>query len=261
MEYVEVDGLRLAYRRRGSGPCLLLLHGGLCDGRVWRVELDSLSDEFTVIAWDAPGCGESSDPPDHFRLPDYAACLDGLIAQLGVGPAHLLGHSWGSSLALELFRLHSDAVRSLILAAAYAGWAGSLPPDEVARRLEFALAVADLAPGDFTPTSLAGSFTDAIPVDRAAELAGIMGAVRPSGTRAMARALAEADLRDVLPQISVPTLLLYGDADQRAPLDVAAAMRAAIPTSTLTVLPGVGHECFLEAPELTHRAVRDFLGS
>ena len=75
----------------------------------------------------------------------------------------------------------------------------------------------------------------------------------------MARALAEADLRDVLPHIDVPTLLLYGSADERAPLDVANALHAAIRGSTLRVLPGLGHECFVESPELTIDIVRAFV--
>ena len=132
MEYVDVVGLRVAFQRRGEGPCLLLLHGAVSDSRVWRLELESLSDVFTVVAWDAPGCGESSDPPEHFRLPEYAECLDQFISALGLERPHLVGHSWGSALALELYRLRPSIVRSLVLVGAYAGWAGSLPPDEVA---------------------------------------------------------------------------------------------------------------------------------
>jgi pimeloyl-ACP methyl ester carboxylesterase len=47
---------------------LVLLHGFLCDSRVWRRELEELSDRFTVVAWDAPGAGASSDPPDPFTI-------------------------------------------------------------------------------------------------------------------------------------------------------------------------------------------------
>ena len=62
MDHVSVRDLRIAFRRRGQGPPLLLVHGAVCDSRVWRVELESLADAFTVVAWDAPGCGGSSDP-------------------------------------------------------------------------------------------------------------------------------------------------------------------------------------------------------
>ena len=75
----------------------------------------------------------------------------------------------------------------------------------------------------------------------------------------MARAYADADLRDVLPSIDVPTLLLYGDGDVRAPLDVAEALRAAIPSSKLVVMQGVGHMSSIEAADQFNTEVRQFL--
>jgi pimeloyl-ACP methyl ester carboxylesterase len=259
VKHVDVAGLRIAYRRQGDGPPLLLLHGAVSDSRLWRVELDSFSDGFTVVAWDAPGCGESSDPPEDFRMAEFADCLARFIEALGVQSAHVLGHSWGTALALELYRQRPDLVRSLVLVGAYAGWAGSLPPEEVEKRLQFALRAAELAPNAFDPTSMPGLFSDAMPRDRADELAKVMSEIRPSGTRTMAHALAEADLREVLPRIEVPTRLVYGDADERSPLHVAEALRAAIPGSTLTVMPGLGHECYLEAAQAFETEVRTFL--
>src|SRR5918996_1226003 len=147
MDQVEVAGLRIAFERAGGGPPLVLVHGTVCDGRVWRRQLDDLSDEFTVVAWDAPGCGRSTDPPESFRLPDYADALAGFIAALDLGRPHVLGHSFGGGLALELYRRHPAVPATLILVGAYAGWAGSLPRSEVERRLRFALDVADRLPG------------------------------------------------------------------------------------------------------------------
>jgi pimeloyl-ACP methyl ester carboxylesterase len=259
MEYVDAAGVRVGFRRRGTGPALVLLHGAVCDSRVWRVELDSFSDAFTVIAWDAPGCGDSDDPPDHFRIGDFAECLAALIDALDLGPAHLLGHSWGSTLALELCRRRTAMVRSLVLVGAYAGWAGSLPPAEVEQRLDFALNAADRGDDHFRPASMPGLFSDVMPQDRADELTMIMSDIRPAGTRTMALALAEADLRASLPAIDVPTLLVYGDADTRSPLTVADALHRAIPNSTLEVLRGLGHECYLESPSAFEAVVRPFL--
>ena len=96
--------LRIAYQQAGDGPPLVLLHGILDDSRVWRRQLDALSDEFTVLAWDAPGCGASSDPPDGFTLHDYAECLAAWLAAIGVERPHILGLSWGGTLALQLYR-------------------------------------------------------------------------------------------------------------------------------------------------------------
>jgi pimeloyl-ACP methyl ester carboxylesterase len=85
-----------------------------------------------------------------------------------------------------------------------------------------------------------------------------MLAFHPVGFRAMARASSE-DVRDVLPHVEVPTLLVYGDRDVRAPLTVAENLEAAISGSRLVVLPDTGHACNIEAPEAFNRAVRDFL--
>jgi len=259
MDFVDVAGLRIGFRRRGAGTPLVLLHGAVCDSRVWRVELESFADAFTVVAWDAPGCGGSANPPSDFRMGDFANALAGLLDALALGPAHVLGHSWGSTLALELYLRHPSAVRSLVLVGAYAGWAGSLPASQVEQRLRFALDIADLGPDAFEPSSMRGLFSDTMPAERAQELAAIMRETRPVGTRTMALALAEADLRNALPSIAVPTLVVCGDADERSPLSVGRELHSAIPGSTLAVLSGLGHECYLESADTFGAEVRRFL--
>ena len=127
MPYATVDDLTMYYEEHGvpDGPPLVLLHGVLGDSRDWRRQLEGLSDEFTVVAWDAPGCGESSDPdpPETFGADVYADCLAEFIEALEVERPHVLGLSWGGGLALELYRRRPDLPRSLVLASAYAGWA------------------------------------------------------------------------------------------------------------------------------------------
>ncbi len=194
-------------------------------------------------------------------MPDYADCLARFIEALGSGHPHVLGHSFGAGLALELYRRHPGIARSLVLAGPYAGWAGSLPADEVEKRLGLALRTAELLPGDVEPRSIPGLFSAAMPVQKSEQLATMMSEARPVGTRVMARAFAEADLRDVLPEIGIPTLLLCGGADERSPLHVAGALHAAIPTSRLVVLPDVGHESYLESPERFNAEVRAFVRS
>ena len=261
MEHVEIHGLRIAFERTGSGPPLVLLHGGLSDGREWRRQLDGLAGDFTLVAWDAPGCGRSSDPPDSFRMPDYADCLAVFMTALGLDRPHVLGLSWGGTLALELYRRWPTLPRTLLLASAYAGWAGSLPEDEVAERLDVVLRELELPPEQFVRGFLPSLLTDRAPAEMIDELVVIMSAFHPAGCRPMLHAMAEADLRDILPRIDVPTLLLYGDADVRSPLHVARELREQIPGSTLVVIPGVGHQSNVEAADLFNAAVRDFLRS
>jgi pimeloyl-ACP methyl ester carboxylesterase len=210
------------------------------DRRSWRWQLDGLADEFQVFAWDAPGCGQSSEPPQTWRLPEYADCLAPWFEVVGVEQPHVLGLSWGSSAALELYRRHPQVPASLILASAYAGWAGSLPPDEVSARLESVLAAADLPPEELLqgwPGLLSGAASAELVDELTSVWAANAGTVHPAGYRATAHSMAEADLRDVLPGIEVPTLLLYGALDERSPLRVATELQARIPAATLVVIP------------------------
>ncbi|OLC27370.1 MAG: alpha/beta hydrolase [Actinobacteria bacterium 13_1_20CM_2_65_11] len=262
MREAQVDGLRIAYQRTGKGPPLVLLHGFFADSRVWRRQLGDLADEFDVIAWDTPGCGRSSDPPNTFRMPDYARLLSAFIDGLRLERPHVLGLSFGSTLALELYRQKPGMCRTLVLASAYAGWSGSLPADVVEQRLRKTIPDLDLpAAAVVTIYNVPGLLTESAPRPLVDENAAIMSDFHPAGMKAMTRALAEADLRDVLPRIAVPTLLLYGDQDVRSPLNLGHDLHFQIPGSSLVVIPGAGHLSNVEAADLFNAEVRSFLRS
>jgi pimeloyl-ACP methyl ester carboxylesterase len=126
------------------------------------------------------------------------------------------------------------------------------------QRLRQAFALADLSPEEFVDALLPTMFSEVTPPESVDAFRASMLAFHPAGFRAMARASAE-NLRDVLPHIRVPTLLLYGDKDVRAPLTVGEDLHAAISGSALVVLPEAGHVCNVEAPEEFNSAVRNFL--
>jgi pimeloyl-ACP methyl ester carboxylesterase len=258
---IDVDGLRIAYERAGVGPPIVFLHGGVSDSREWRRQMDALAGEYTVVAWDAPGNGRSEDPPESFRMPDYADCVAGLVRALELDRPHVVGLSFGATLALELYRRHPDVPRSLVLLGGYAGWAGSLPPEVVAERL--AGVARDLAQ---SPETLARSFlatllTDGAPAELADELLAILVDLHPAGALAQAHAMAEADLREVLPRIAVPTLLLYGEQDVRSPRAVAEELAAQIPGAELVFIRGAGHMLNMEAADRVNAELLRFLSA
>ena len=260
MAQVEIRGMRIVYERSGVGPPLVLLHGLVGNGRsTWQRQLADLSDEFTVVAWDAPGAGRSADPPAWFRMPDYADCLAEFVHALGLNHPHVAGLSFGGALALELSRRWPRMPTSLTLAGAYAGWGGSLPPNVVKHRLSHSLQLSELPAAEFAAAVLPTLFSTSAPRKRVEAFAASVAKFHPNGFRAMALASADADLRDVLPRIDVPTLLLHAEADVRAQRFVAEALHASIPSSTLIVLSGIGHVSSVEAPERFNEAIRPFL--
>ena len=257
MELVETAGLTIAYQRVGVGPPLVFVHGAAVDSRIWAPQLAGLSDELTVVAWDEPGAGRSSELPDDFDLADIADGLAALIEALDLGPVHLAGLSWGGTVLLELYRRHPSLVTTLIFIGSYAGWKGSLPADEVRARvasMERMLAVEDDA---FDPT-LPGLFASGPPASFVPLLAAVAADVRPATLRRELGIMAETDLSALLPLIAVPTLLIWGQEDARSPLSVAQQFHEAIPDSTLVVIKDAGHLCHLEQPAQVNDAVRAF---
>jgi pimeloyl-ACP methyl ester carboxylesterase len=257
---IKVAGRSVAYHRSGDGPPLVLLHGGWSDGRAWRPQVAGLSDAFDVIAWDAPGCGGSDELPGRPTMAAYADAVADLVLALDVDRAHVCGLSFGGGLALAVYQRHPKLVRSLIAAGAYAGWKGSLAPEEVEARLHRVRAECERPPAEWIDGYLPGFFGGTMPPELIEDVRRMMSDVRPAGLLAMLTAFAEADLTAVLATIDVPTLLLYGELDVRAPRRVAEALHAGIPDSELVVLPGVGHYVNLEAPEAFNAEVRRFLG-
>jgi len=182
MEMIEVDGLRIAYQRAGAGPPLVLLHGYVGDGpTTWRRQLERLCDQFTVVAWDAPGAGGSADPPESFGMAGYADCLAGFVDRLRLERPHVAGLSFGGALALELYRRHSAIPMTLILASAYAGWGGSLPADVAQQPLQQALVLAKLSPDEFVGRLLPTMFSQATPPEAVMRSARVCwGSTRPA---------------------------------------------------------------------------------
>lgn len=257
MEFVRSNGLEIAYERVGKGPPLVFVHGAAEDGRVWQPQLAALVDEFTVVAWDEPGAGRSSDVPADFGLVDYASCLAALVEALSLGPAHVAGLSWGGTVVLELYRHRPELVATLILVDAYAGWKGSLPEEEVRARVAGARQMMAAPSAQFDPT-LPGLFAGDPPAEFVSLLEQIAGAVRPASLGMQLSVMAEADQRDLLATIAVPTLLIWGELDARSPLGVARQFEQAIPDTELVVIPGCGHVSNLERPEQFNAAVREF---
>ena len=262
VHHISVRELEIAYRRTGEGPPLVLLHGGPTNSREFRRQLQDLANDFTVIAWDMPGCGQSADPPENFRVIDYVGCLADFVAALALEQPHLLGLSFGTGLGLELYRAYPDLLRSLILVSAYAGWAGSLPPHVAEQRRQRMMQMIERPPDAWAREWLPTLVPDSAPEEVVAELEAILSEFHPTGQRMLLDSgFAEHDLRDLLPRISVPTLLVYGEKDVRSPLNVAEAMHASIPDSKLVVVPGVGHMVDMQAPDRLNAEVRRFLHS
>ena len=261
VQHVTVRGRRIAYRRHGRGQAVLLLHGGVSDGREWLPLMTDVEEVADVVALDVPGCGGSDDPPAGCTLASLADDVAGAVRALDLAPVHLGGLSFGGGLALQVAIGHPQVVRSLLLFSAYAGWAGSLPPEEVAARRAWAMTfLTGARPSD--PAELVpGLLGSRLPPELADLLEQVAAGARPGPTMRLLEAFAESDLSADLGDVRCPTVVVHGELDERAPRPVAEALHRGIPGSRLVVLPGVGHMVNLEARAETAELVRQVVAA
>lgn len=131
MPMLDLDGLRLHYQQQGSGPDVVLVHAVTSNLSVWLFSniMAHLAKEFRVTAYDMRGHGASGAPPSGYTSADMAGDLHGLHAALALGPAILVGHSYGAVVATHAAVLHPDIVRGLILSDPFFPGLADLEPN------------------------------------------------------------------------------------------------------------------------------------
>ena len=256
---VTANRVTIAYDRAGLGPELVLLHG--IGSTPWRHQFAALADEYTVIAWHAPGYGRSTDPDGDWTMAEYAGALKSFLDGLGIGRAHFLGQSWGGVLVQEFYREYGDRVRSLILSDTTLGGSATRTDamDMLAVRLR---AAATMTPAEFARVRAPQLLGPDAPPEVTEEVeAAIAQMVRQNGFRIAAIALAHADTRDVLPRVAVPTLVIVGEHDSVTPPAVGTQCIGEIPDARMAVIADSGHLSCIEQPGRYNSLVRDFLRS
>lgn len=245
---------RLHVHRRGQGPPLLLLHGIGSSCTAWSRQIDRLQADFTCLAPDLPGYGDS---------PDLASPgLDGIVASvvdvLDGAPAHVVGVSFGALIAISLAHRHPTLVRSLVLSDATLGRAW-MPEAERARWLQNRVALAN----DLVVRSTERAAEIASPRAATAvveEIAMHMRRARPSGYIEIARAIAATDAEPWLRDIAQPALVVCGEDDGVTGLAVSRRLADALPDARLVTVDAAGHAPHIEQPDRFAAAVREFLG-
>ncbi len=247
----------LRYEDRGHGPAVVLLHGFPLSRRIWAGQIDHLSRRYRVVAPDLPGLGESeplpdSEPPTMLAM---ARRVLELLDYLKIDRAAVAGHSMGGYVSLALQKEAPHRVAGLALVCSQAR---SDAPE--ARQARFVLAErvmqegAQVAADALAPRLFGPRVTERSEVYQ--ETLALMRASRPEGVRAALLAMADREnMRPHLVTITVPSLVLAGEADAIIPLERAECMAANMANAILVKVPGAGHMPMLEAPEAVSEAL------
>jgi non-heme chloroperoxidase len=246
------DGTRIFFREYGQGRPVVFLHSMLMSSTTWERSLLRFADSgYRAIAYDRRGHGRSDDSGRGYDFDRLADDLAEILELLDLNDVMLVGHSMsGGEIIRYLGRHGSRRVSRLALVAATAPWLNVDPEigaDLLGRlRDDYGAWVSENAGmsfGDNVPGSAIGT------LDREATVREWMSVSRYAARECMRSNLA-ADFRDEATRIAVPTLIVHGDNDAFAPLEICGRVTAElIPASSLVVYPGAPHMLHLSHTE------------
>ncbi|MEV0899238.1 alpha/beta hydrolase [Actinoplanes sp. NPDC049802] len=266
-EVVTSDGVRLSYREAGSGPPLIIIPGIAQPASVFVHQLDGLRDRYRVIVYDQRGHGESGKPSYGYRLSRLAKDLSELIDALGLSRVSLLGWSLGCAVAWSYYDLFGpERLARLVLVDGTVLLCRTPEMTEqdiadtgavwtAAEAMEMVRSLRD--DQEAVVRRLVGSFVTA---DRT-DVEWLVGEVLRMPAEAAASLMFDyvySDWRDVIPRITVPTLIV-GGARSHVPTMAQEWLHRTIPGSELAVLPDRAHLLFYEEPEVFNELVATFL--
>lgn len=269
--WLEIGGRRVNVIELGSGPPLVFVHGLSGSWQNWLEQLPVFARDHRVVAFDLPGFGASEMPDWQISISGYGRWLDALYDALGIDAAAVVGNSMGGFISAELAIAYPARVERMVLVsaagltvehqrhdrtlavlrtldrrlAAYAAWlctrSETLARRPRARRMIFGLVAhrPDLLPGPLVAEQIRGSGK-----------AGFVPALD---------ALTSYPIRDRLPEIACPTLIVWGTGDWLVPVRDADEFARLIPNARKVVWPQTGHMAMLERPAAFNRLLAAFL--
>lgn len=253
--FITVDGVKLHYLERGQGPALVLLHGNGVDATDWEHSglLDAAAERYRVIAFDRPGFGYSERPRSTVWTPDkQARLLHHALQELQVQSAIVVGHSWGTLVALNMGLQAPEFVRGLVLVSGYYYPSVRLdvmvgaPPAVPLLGDVLRYTVAPLAGRLIWPAAVGRAFAPMPVSERFRELSPWMGLrpaqLRPNAADASLMVPAAMSLARRYGRLKAPVQILAGTQDGVCDCGHnAERLHAALRHSELSVTPGVGH--------------------
>lgn len=257
MGFADVNGQRIHYEDTGGdAPVLVFSHGLLMDGSMWDRQVEALRDRYRCITWDERGHGRTETDGRSFSYWDSAADLLGLLSELGVSRATLIGMSQGGYLTQRAAVNAPELVESLVFVASQAQ-----PEDPEKAALYGTLLDTwerdglgeDLA--QMVATIVIGPSWDgsAVWIEKWQQLE------VPSLRRLIEPLMGREDFTSRLGELDHPAVVIWGDQDLAVSSDNAHGLAEGLPQGSLEVIPGAGHGANMTHPAELNRIVEAFL--
>ena len=257
LQFSPVSSGKLSYRSNGTGRALLFLHGLLGNSRSWAYQYEHFARTQQVMAWDAPGCGQSD--MVEASLDAYVSALREFLDTFDRHPINLVGHSMGGTVAARFAALYPDRVDRLVLSCTHPGYAQSETAPTSEKFEDRMRELRDIGLKEYGIRRAHELLPGSCPAPVLEYAAELTSQTNPEGLRRATRALQLADNRPLLPTLRMPVLVLTGEKDTTVLPELKADLLRLTPNARHIDMPGVGHAPYLQAPDLYNRMIDAFL--
>jgi 3-oxoadipate enol-lactonase len=260
MSFVENQGARIYWDEQGQGEPILLIMGLGYPSYLWHRMRPVLAQCYRTIALDNRGSGQSDAPAGPYSIAVMAADAAAVLDAAGVESAHVFGLSMGGMIAQEFALQYPRRVRSLVLGCTAAGG-----PDAVRaeKKVTEVLTLRNMGLEEASMAMRAFVYDAGTPPERIEEDMVIRRKwfPRPEAYAAQLQGIFTWEAYTRLHQIAAPTLVIHGGSDQLVPPANAELIAARIPGAKLVIIPHASHIFITDQPELSQRAIMEFLAS
>jgi 3-oxoadipate enol-lactonase len=260
LHFIDGDP-RLACTVDGEGPPVVFLHGIGGRRQNWNSQIDALRSNFTCIAWDARGYGDSQDHQGQLAFSDFADDLFRLVEHLEIERAHLVGLSMGARILLDFHPRYGERVATLTLCDCFYSFESALSPEKQKEFIE--LRERPLREGktfaDLAPKLIESLVSPSCSAEVREDLRQSIIALRTESYLKTLRASVSFDRGAELDNIEQPVQLIFGGDDRLTPPSIGREMQLKLADAELAVLDGAGHLSNLEKPALFNETLLKFL--
>lgn len=258
MAFVRINGVLLHYRLSGHSdrPTLALVNSLGTDARIWDAVIANLGDRYCILSYDKRGHGLSDVPTGDYSIDDHVADLLGLLEHLNVNRLALAGVSVGGMIAQAFAARYGTRLQALVLCDT----AARIGSDALWNERIAAVRAGGMAA--IVDAVMERWFTPAFRRDQPDDVAGwraLLERTPVDGYAGTCAALRDADLRDTVGQIVVPTLVVVGDQDQATPVELVRETAERIPGARFSVIGDSGHIPAIDQPATLAGMMQQFL--
>ena len=249
---INIDGLNIKYTDEGSGQPVLLLHGWNSSYTVYNGIINLLKSRYRVVALNFPGCDGSDTMESPWTLDDYCTFVLKFMAALDIKDPIMFGHSHGGRVTLKMAAEGMVNPPKIVLLDS----AGLIPKKSLKQKFR---AKSFKVIKWFLTLPVIRNFSEGL-LDKARAYYGSADYnAAPEVLRKTLVSLVNTDLRDIIGNITAPTLLIWGENDTATPLSDAKIIESKIKDSGLCVIKGTGHYSFCERPFEAQAIINSFL--